>query len=134
MISQTRILVRFTLSVQSIHTEPNKADFVELNVLESKFVGKKQVLEWKKMVNNAINENEESKFKKTFVNKSKLKESEMPKRDLKGKRSTFKVSKNLTHTVDLLLSFIVHNGDLVQGLRISEPNSPLMLSWPDCFH
>ena len=58
----------------------------------------------------------------------------LEKKDLKGKRSTFKVSKNLTHTVDLLLSFIVHNGDIVQGLRISEPNSPLMLCCPDCFH
>ena len=47
---------------------------------------------WKKLVNKAINENEESNFKKAFVSKSKLKDSDMPKESSERKDDLTKMN------------------------------------------
>jgi hypothetical protein len=49
------------------------------NIFDKRKNGDLSKIAWKKLVNKAINENEESNFKKAFVSKSKLKDSDMPK-------------------------------------------------------
>ena len=68
------------------------------NIFDESENGDLSKIAWKKMVNNAINENEESKFKRTFVNKSKPKESEMPKERFARKEYITKMNLNNART------------------------------------
>ena len=65
------------------------------NIFDKRKNGDLSKIAWKKLVNKAINENEESNFKKAFVSKSKLKDSDMPKESFERKDYITKM--NLTN-------------------------------------